>query len=156
MTSDTTPKTILLKGCNDSQHTVEGQATSQITPGHLIKYDTSDKTLHVYNGAANIAVQRMFALENDVAPTVGVGLGLAIDQPYAVGDRVYGIIAQTGDHIYALVNAGAPAIVFGDLLESNGDGSLVKAGSGTPLARALEAVNNSGGSSEARIRCEVL
>src|SRR3990167_9926709 len=154
MTSDATPKTVLLKGCLDSQHTVEGEATSAITPGHLILYGTSTSELRVANVAATTeGQQRMFALENDVAPD-GYNLGAAIDQVYAVSDRVYGYIAQAGDHIYALVNAGASAIVFGDLLESALDGSLAKVASGLPVARALEAVDNSGGSAEARIKVE--
>lgn len=156
MPSNTLPKTILIKGDADACHAVEGEATSQITPGHLMRYDGATNKLRVSNVAADTAaIQRMFALENDVVGQIP-NVGQSIDQVYAVGDRVYGLIVEPGDRLYALVNAGAPAIVFGDLLESALDGSLVKRGTGTPIAMALEDVNNSGGSSEARIKVEIV
>lgn len=162
MASDTQRKTILLKGDFDGNHAVEGQATSKIIPGHLIDYDGAQNRLRTYNGAANkVAIARMFAVENDVTgnypPQAGTTAGtLSIDVPYPEGERAYGYHCQAGDIINALVDAGAAAIVFGDLLESAGDGSLVKRAAGTALARALEALDNSGGSNPARLKVEIL
>jgi len=158
MASDTQRKTILLKGDFDGNHAVEGQAHNPITPGMLIDYDGDEKILRVFNRASNVTgIQPMFAVEDDVVGQVP-NVGMAIDQVYADGDRTYGYICQKGDQVYALCDSGGDAIVFGDLLESAGagTGTLVKRNAGTTIARALEAVDNSGGSNAARIKVEIV
>jgi hypothetical protein len=160
MASNTTRKTILIKGDFDGNHGVEGQATVAIKPGMLIDYATSQKTIKRYVGAADQArIQPMFAVENDISPAAPVvgSQSMGIDTNYAVGDRVYGFIANRGDQILALLDTGATAVVFGDLLQSHGDGTLAKrTASNTVVARALEAVDNSAGSTYARILVEIL
>lgn len=145
-------RTILLKGDGVYKEAAAGGA---ITPGHLITYET-DGEVAVHAGAALNAFP-MFALENDV-----VGKGIA--DAYATGDRCYFVVPQRGAEVAALVKHGEPAIVIGDLLESNGDGTLTKTTAPTVaignvrhiVARALEAVDNSGGSVPVRIKVEIL
>lgn len=117
-------RTIFLKGRGQVK---EGKAGGAITPGHLI----------VRNAAGNVVVHAtaaqktapMFAMEADF-------VGKEITTAYATNDRVQFLFAGSGDEVYALLPANAAAIVIGDLLESNGDGTLRKY---TPLT------DNSGG-----------
>jgi hypothetical protein len=100
----------------------------------------------------------MFALEDEVQDKL-------ISDNYASGDRITYVIPQRGAIIYALVPASAAAIVVGDMLVSNGDGTLKKdtapAVSATNvdrvIARALEAVDNSANAAgPVRITVEIL
>src|SRR5256885_16283889 len=83
---------------------------------------------------------------------------------YASGERVQVLFPQHGAEINALVPANAAAIVVGDLLVSNGDGTLKKATGAAVtatnlrrvVARALEALDNSAVGTPARLRIEVL
>ena len=109
-----TPHTIILKGRPMRREATAGGA---ITPGHLIKYNSSGQFV-VHNVAAGLPAT-IFAAENEV-------FGGDISDAYASGDRVLAWHCSPGDEIYALVPANAPAIVIGDLLESNGDGTLRK------------------------------
>lgn len=146
------PNTIILlgQGCRK-----EGIASSAITPGHLVAFGGAND-LQVHSTAAGNA-RKAFAVENDL-------IGNGIDDAYAAGDQVQYNVFRPGDEVYALVADGAPAISKNDALESAGDGTLRKItpGSSATSARidgiigyALEAVDNSGGSSAARIRIEV-
>lgn len=185
--------TIWLKG----EGTVkEANAGGAITPGHLV-YRSSATAVAVHATAGGFTPP-MFALEADF---VGKGIATA----YATNDRVQFLVAQRGAEIYALVPAAAAAIVAGDLLESNGDGTLRKhtavadltdsttgtangtvvdvggafsqatlndnfadiiakvnaltpggVQAGAVVAQALEAVDNSGGGSPARIKVEIV
>lgn len=148
-----TPKTILLKGDGIYK---EGVAAAGITPGHLVER-ASAGTIQVHSTAAGNAVP-MFAKENDV-------IGNEITEAYVATDQVQMVIPQRGSEIYALVAAGAAAIVIGNYLESAGDGTLrltaTNAATANTLragivARALEAVDNSGGGSAVRIKVEIL
>jgi hypothetical protein len=112
----------------------------------------------------------MFAVES-LIPSLANSQTLPIDLAYASADSVRYVIGETGTEVYAWVPASAAAIVEGDQLVSNGDGTLKKytaqatdqAGSGTytiqvagVVARAAEAVNNSANSVTAvriRVRC---
>jgi len=133
----------------------EAAAGGAITPGHLVNYNTAG-ALVVHAGAEANAYP-MFALEKDF---VGKGITTA----YANGERVQALIPQRGGEIYALLPAAALAVVVGDELVSNGDGTLKKVTAAAVavanlrrvVARALEAVDNSGGGAPARIRVEVV
>jgi hypothetical protein len=146
-------KTIWIKGDGIVKEAAAGGA---ITPGHLIHWTTTG-TLVVHPNAAKNAIP-MFALEKDV---VGKGITTA----YASGEMVQALVPSRGAEIYALLPASAAAVVIGDYLESVGDGTLKKVATDTAtddtqrisvVARALEAVDNSGGGSPARIRVEVV
>lgn len=148
-----TPKTILLKGGGLYKEAAAGGA---ITPGHLIERNSSGAFV-VHSTAAGNALP-MFAKENDV-------VGNEITDAYASGDNVIAITPERGSEVYALVAAGAAAIVIGNYLESAGDGTLRVLGASAAtsqaqrasvVARALEAVDNSVGTAPARIRVEVL
>lgn len=180
------PKTILLKGCPSRR---EGVANAAMTPGHLIEQMTTGK-FRVHATAGGVRPARLFASEQEWT-------GKSIDTAFAANDQVPILNCKPGDVIYALVPASADAIVIGDFLESNGDGTLRKcanyltdnsggsanatvadvAGSFNEagladnfadlaaainrlapgaVAKALEAVDNSGGGSAVRIRVEII
>jgi hypothetical protein len=146
-------KTIWIKGDGMIK---EYAAGAGITPGHLLNL-TSSGTVVVHPNAAKNAIP-MFALEKDF-------VGKDISTAYVATEQVQCLLPQRGAEIYALVPAAAAAIVIGDYLESVGDGTLKKVATDTAtddtqrisvIARALEAVDNSGGGSPARIRVEVV
>lgn len=146
--------TILLKGEFGRQYN-EGRASGNITPGHLIKV-VSGGTLQVHATAGGFS-EKTFAVEDSLGAPVTSVQGKTIDTVYASGDLVRYIVAERGDIIYALLPAGAAAIVEGDALISNGDGCLKKT-TGTPsqvIAYATEAIDNSGGSDPVRIKARV-
>ena len=149
-----TVKTIVLKG--QGQVRKELIAAAAITPGYLCER-TSSNTVQKHAGAGLTAAP-MFALENEV-------VGGNIDTAYVALDTVLLGIFPPGTEIFALVAASASAIVIGDVLESDGDGTLriQTADAATDAAQrrsavavAIEAVDNSGGGSEARIKVELL
>lgn len=154
-----TPKTILLKGDGLFKEALAGGA---ITPGHLINRNSSNQ--FVVHGTAAAETIPMFAVEDEAQ-------GKDITDAYASGEIVNAVIPEKGAEIYALVPANAAAIVVGDLLESNGGGTLRKrtpfSQSGTTpfavtpagytIARALEAVDNSANAAgPVRIKVEIV
>lgn len=148
--ASSTPNTIVLKGTGVRKERLAG---GTITPGHLVAVNTSDAA--VVHPTAGGNARKAFAVENDL---IGNGIG----DNYSSGDTVQFEVFKSGDEVYALVPAGAQAIVIGDALESNGDGTLQKEGSATAtgdndivVGYALEAVDNSGGGAVARIKIEV-
>jgi len=121
----------------------EGVATAAITPGMLVDGVTSIAP-HAIAGAD---CPRTFALEREE-------LGQNIDDAYAIGDTVKVGAFAPGQRVNALIASGQN-IAANQALESAGDGTLRLLASGVRLARALEAVNNSAGPANARIRVEV-
>jgi hypothetical protein len=86
--------------------------------------------------------------------------GRTIDDAYAIGERVFYVIANKGDVVQAWLSGGEAANV-GDNLISNGDGTLqVEAGSDAGQARiavAVEAVDQSNSDdTDSRIKVRVL
>lgn len=160
-----TPNTILLKGDGLFK---EAPAAGTITPGHLVQRNSSGNI--VVHATASGNAQPAFAVENDI-----MGLGCTDNYTTTANKQVHFVIPERGAEIWALVPAAAAAIVIGDLLDSNGDGTLKKytapsqavaeggAASYTiapkvlaPVAMAIEAVDNSAGGTVARIKVEVL
>lgn len=115
MTSATTPKTILVRGEPDAREAI---AAGAITPGHLIALNTAGKVV-VHPTAGGVLPSKYFAREEEYT-------NANIDTAYATNDSVPYWHAKPGDQLFALVPASAAAIVIGDLLESNGDGTLRK------------------------------
>lgn len=143
MTSATTPKTIELRG-EGIQH--EATALGAITAGMLVERAAGGVQAHSTAGGAGTT-----AFANEYCLT-----GQGIDDAYETGDNVIFTDYPAGASVYALVPAAAAAIAEGALLQSNGDGTLILAAAGdNVVARALEAVDNSGGASAARIRVEI-
>lgn len=146
---------------SNNPYTLEHEAGGTIKPGHLIMLNSSNKV--VVHATAGGTAAADFALENYL-------VGKGIDTAYASTDLVLHKIFGPGDQVNAIVAASASAIVIGDFLESAGDGTLRKVvaqndtdGTGAPeirthkvIARALEAVDNSGGDAPVRIMVEIV
>ena len=144
------PHCILLAG--NPQFPQELPCSAAITPGHLVEIASGLLRRHATaDGNAMTAFAREEQTPNRTVVTE------AIDTPYPAGDTVQWMITRPGDLVYAWLPASAAAIVAGDFLASNGDGTLHKAVTGATfleaiVATAAEAVNNSAGGTPVRIR----
>lgn len=156
--SSTTPKTILLRGDNAVHGEANAAADSDIVPGMLLATNADGEVLP--HDVAGGAAQRRFAREASY-------VGGSIDDTFEDGDTVPFWDMNNGDWVYAWLADGAAAVAPGDLLQSAGDGTLEPLGegdagaeppvyAGIAVAKAHEAVDNSGGATPARIRVEVL
>ena len=147
-----TPRTIVAVGTGARTERVAGGA---ITPGDLIEINTADAFIR--NGTAAVKAAPTFAIENEI-----FGKGVYNDgvlYAYASGDRVLAETLGPGAEVYATLAASAAAIVIGDALDSAGDGTLKKASAETTagiIARAREAVDNSGGGAKVHIRAAIV
>ena len=142
------PNTIALK-TGDQFRTIERQAGGVIRPGHLVALNSSNA--YVVQPTALVAVQKTFAMEKEYD-------GTGIAGSYASGDTVIAGDFTAGDEVYARLAAAAVAIVIGDNLVAHSDGTLKKSAASTDffVAKALEAVNNSGGGTEVMIKVKLL
>ena len=154
MASSTNPKTIHLAP-EEIRHQKEGIAVGIITPGQLIER-LAGRTLQRHSTAGGLA-QLSFALECD-------WFGRTIDDDYqpaavtgeTVGDQVRYYVGRNGDEIYALVDAGE-SIADAEFLSSAGNGNLRGAQANDAIvAQSLETVDNSAGTSPARVRVELM
>lgn len=145
--------TILIKGRGIRK---EALAAAIITPGYLIERIAAG-TFQKHAGAG-LNTSPLFAEENEL-------FGKGIDDDYPAGDQVLAQFCVPGCEINAVLAANAAAIVIGDFLESAGDGTLriATADVATDTAQreamvavALEAVDNSAGGTEVRIKVEVV
>lgn len=145
--STISPHRILLKGYL-AEVQDEAKAAAALSPGHIIKKNSSDQVLkHASAGAAG---QVWVALEDRL-------IGRTKDDAYATAETVFYHIPQTGDWLYCRVAAAATAIALNDPLTSDGAGCLKKATGGDIIvAYAREALDNSAGVSEAFVRSEWL
>lgn len=139
-------KTILLKG---DPLRKEGKAGGTITPGQLIKENSS--ALLIVHAQAGGPAQAWFATEDALQ-------GNDISDDYSSGNRVQFVAARPGDEIYAIL-ATSQTVAIGDLLESAGNGNLRKHGGNMEsgdciLAVAREAVTTTG--AVARIVVEII
>lgn len=146
MTSATTPKTIELYG-----EGLQGEALvtdAAVTPGMLLTRTATGVRPH---NAASQTATPMFAVEN---AAVGAGIG----DDYAIGAQCIFKTFAPGSSVYALAHAGGAAIAVNALLMSGGDGTLELATNTNDIviARALQAIDNSSGSTPVRIRVEII
>jgi len=127
---------------------------SAIVPGMLVEETGGEVQEH---STAADGGQKLFALPD-------LTNGGTIDTAYAVGGLVRYGAANAGQEAYALVAAAATAVTDGAPLESAGDGTLrvVTSDAATDdtqrnaiIAYAIEAVDNSGGGTTARIKVRV-
>jgi hypothetical protein len=139
-----TKRVVILMG--DPTYNEERAATEAITPGHLLKHASATTCSKQTGNAAN--VPRAFAVERDEN-------GKGIEDAYASGDTVKEAVCYPGCRVYALIPSGQN-ISVDSYLEADNAGRLVIYSAGAKLARALEAVNNTAGPSDARIRVEVM
>lgn len=133
----------------------EDTAVAAITPGYLCEQVAAGVQAH--SSAGENAVPT-FAVEMEL-------VGYGIDVAYATDDTVLLAHPRSGDIVNALVPAAAAAIVRGDALESNGDGTLRIAATSAAtsdlqrsgiVAVAEEAVDNSMGGAEVRILARIV
>ena len=137
------PETIFLKG---HQVQKEGQASAALSPGDLVERGGSNDFRK--QSTAKGVCSPMFAVENDL-------IGNEITDAYAANDNVVVVYALPGAEINARVAASATAIVANDALAAAGDGTLKTLTDGQIIGYALEAVNNSSGSTEVFIKMEI-
>lgn len=129
-------------------------AAGGILPGHLL--DEGASTVLVHAGAG-LNAQKLFAQNN-------IAVAGDIDTAYLSGETVSYGAYHSGQEVSALLAASAAAIVRGDALESDGDGTLRVLTTDTAtddtqrdaiVGYALEAVDNSGGGSVVRIKIRI-
>lgn len=125
----------------------EGEAVGVVSPGDLCMKTSADKVQR--HATAGGKTGALFAIENEL-------FGRGTDVDYAVGDRVLMEHCTTGMIVNVNLAANAAAIVIGDQLESKGDGNLRKLTTGTPIAEAIEAVDNSASASKTRISVRII
>ena len=143
------PNTVLLTAVDLPRQRRQALADAAFTPGAALELTA---TGFKKNSVAATLDELLIALEN-------VAVAGDLDTAYAAGDFAQAFIPVTGDEIYVLVAAAAPAIVLNDKLILTATGTFAKAAAQTGKeikAKALEAVDNSGGGSEVRIKVRVL
>ncbi len=128
----------------------EDVAIAAITPGYLLEQLATGVQKH---SGAGLNAEALFAVEREMT-------GDGIDVDYATADTVLLATCRQGDIVNAVLAASAAAIVEGDVLESDGDGTLRVATTdaatddnqrNAAVAVAEESVDNSGGGTEVRI-----
>lgn len=137
----------ILQTLDTSGHPKERQvaATQTLKPGHLVDYNASGDLLK----------------KGDVISSVVVALNNIADQGtpdrvYADGETTSYIYVPRGEECYLRVAAGTAAIALGAILDGQAGGTVITTAAGNKLARALEAVDNSGGGTEVLILVEAL
>ena len=156
--ASTTPHTILL---SDKPEWVRDEAKANsvaITPGDLIE-PVGAGLVQLHSTQAGNAYP-WFAVEN---PWEEDNTAAAIDTNYGTTDTVFFVKGLPGQQVYAWLQPGG-SVAAHTLLESAGSvGALQTAtAEGTVtaprrfVARALETVNNSAGTVNARIKVEIL
>lgn len=138
------PNTIWLGG----PHTPIGDlaASEAITPGHLIEN---------FNNAGVWRVRKhtLTSKEGSTYATEQSMLNKGCTDAYAANDLVEAVVGSPGTTIWALIASGQ-TIVFGNALESAGDGTLKIYNAGIKIATALESVTAT--VTPTRLRVEVL
>lgn len=161
-----TPNNITLHGRDSDRR--DGEAGAAVTPGELLEVtgvsSRNEKTLQPHSSTPSTdtegaAIPR-FAIEGKA--------GKGINDDYAAGDYMEYRSYLTGEEVYAFLDAGE-SVASDDPLESAGNGALkIHDGSadadttatqtyydGAIVAHAIEAVDNSAGTSPVRIKVEV-
>lgn len=152
------PQVIVITGI--PEYPPEVKASEAITPGHLLDFvlaaGATQGQLRKHVDAANNRMC-MFAVES-LVPSLSNSQTSPIDIPYAIGDSVRWCVPRSGHVIYAWVPANAAAVVRGNLMSTNGDGTLIIFAAQTTgaIVVADENVNNSAVGVPARIRVRVI
>lgn len=145
-----TPKKIILKGDPIYKErpllALDAYGNGAILPGMLCEY--ANGSVQPHETATGFA-SPIFAVE--LPAREGQDINTEYDQD---GETVLLAFCRPGDEVYALLEVGGN-VAADALLESGGGGHL-QGGTTSPVARALEAVNNSAGETAARIKVEVL
>lgn len=137
------PNTVFLGG--DRTQINDMAAKAAITPGHLIeRVNTAGVTRWQKHSTAGADISQVVATEQAM-------MNKGVDDDYAIGDLVEASALHKGATAWLLVASGQ-TLVYGDGLESAGDGTVRKLASGTRLFTALEAKTTT---ALTRIRAEV-
>ena len=139
-------RVIALRGPSAGQ-SEDWAAAEAITPGMLVARNSSNLLIKHNDDAPAMNIARDFAMERDE-------MGKDIDTNYAIGDTVKVGHFTPGDRVNAIIASGVNAAA-NSILESAGDGTLRVRTSGPGIAVALEAVNNSAGPGNVRLRVEL-
>jgi hypothetical protein len=117
---------------------IKKASSGAIKPGYLIDLDPTGTVIpHATSGGF---AERLIAIEDRHQ-------GRTINDAYADGDIVFHHIAEPGDELLIVLKGGSAAVVIGDYLMSNGDGTFIKQTStNARLFRAKAALDISGGS----------
>jgi hypothetical protein len=132
---------------------IERAPGGTITPGHLVKINSSDQ-LVVHSTAAGRMSPMMVAVEDELQ-----GNGITDTYTVSNGGRVQAEVLRPGDEFYGILTT-SQTISIGDLLESTGDGTLREMALSSvddpqlPCAMAVEAVTTT--SAVARIKAMVI
>jgi len=155
------PSTIILKGNPIYKEyplaPITASGVTAITPGMLVELASGEVRPHSTQGGN---ATPMFAVEGLNIDATSLTMG-DIDTDYDDDNGAVKVaFCNNGDEVYALLGAGQTVAIHG-LLQSASDGYLMPYTAGTnlplrPVARALEAVDNSAGTSAARVKVEVL
>lgn len=156
--ASSTPHTIMLSDVPEWVRDELRANSVAITPGELIEPVGSGLVQRHSTQAGN--AQPWFAIEN---PWASDNTAAAIDTAYGSQDNVFFIKGLPGQQVYAWLEPGG-SVAAHTLLESAGSlGALQTAtAEGTVtaprrhVAKALETVNNSAGTVNARIKVEIL
>jgi len=164
MMAKTNPSTINLKSVGTPHYAniplapLDACGNGAITPGMLLETVSGEVRPHSTLGGD--VVPRMFAVEGENPDATSITLG-DIDTDYDDDNGTVKVwYPRPGDVVYALLVAGANIAIDG-LLQSSSDGLLMgySAAAQKPekiVGRAVAAVDNSAGTSAARIKVEVI
>jgi hypothetical protein len=139
------PNTVFLGG--ERIQVNDPAASEAITPGHLIERINTAGVWRWRKHTVTTATAQVKAVATDQSM-----LNKGVDDAYAANDLVEASILQAGASAWMLIASGQ-TIVFGNRLESAGDGTLRIFGSGWPLFQALESKT---ATALTRIRVEAL
>lgn len=120
-------------------------AAVEIRPGHLVeKFNNA--------GVWRVKPHTLTSKEGTTYATEQSMLNLGVNDVYAINDLVETSIGAPGASFWALIASGQ-TIVFGNALESAGDGTLKVYSSGIKIATALESKT---ATALTRLRIEVI
>ena len=125
----------------------EAAAAGAIIPGYLVELK-ADGELQAHSTAAGDINGLYVAKAEDY-------IGNTIDEEYSAGDQVRYEVGHNGEEYNMLLAAGE-SVTKEDLLESAGDGTLQADTGSAARLKAVEVVDNSGGSEPTRIKVEVI
>lgn len=123
-------------------------AGQTLYPGQLVALNPDGKTVQAESGDAGANTRIAVATENSMLGKTkeDAYTGTAKDPNKIGGDNVFYCVSARGTEIQFRLEAAAPALTAGDMLQSNGEGGVEKLASGnTPIAICLESVDNSSG-----------
>lgn len=154
----TNPSTIVLKEVGEALYKeyplapLDACGNGAITPGMLVELTAGEVRPH--STQAGLAAPVMFAVEGLNIDATSLTMG-DIDTDYDDDNGAVKVwFPKSGSEAYAFLKAGDNVAIHA-LLESASDGYL-QGGTTNPVARALEAKNNSAGSAAVRIKVEVI